>query len=149
MSSKYIGSGKEITALNTYIKLTRATESINSLINKLLKNESLTESQFRVLDALYHLGPLSQKLLGEKLLKSGGNVTMVIDNLEKRKFVRRARGSGDRRIFTVHLTKKGKEQIKGIMPSVVKIISENINVLSKAEQNEFQSMLKKIGLKQK
>ena len=83
MSSKYNGSGKEIAALNTYIKLIRATESINSSINNLLTKEGFTESQFRVMDALYHLGPLSQKSLGEKLLKSGGNITMVIDNLEK------------------------------------------------------------------
>ncbi len=44
----------------------------------------LTESQFGVLDSLFHLGPMKQKEIGKKILKSGGNITMVINNLEKR-----------------------------------------------------------------
>jgi MarR family 2-MHQ and catechol resistance regulon transcriptional repressor len=149
MSSKYKGSRREIIALDTYIKLTRAYESINSKINLLLTRDGFTESQFKILDALYHLGPLSQKLLCEKLLKSGGNITMVIDNLEKREFVKRKRGSDDRRLFNVHLTEKGIEQIKRILPVVVYAITEEISMLSKNEQYNLQSMCKKIGIKQK
>ena len=59
------------------------------------------------------LDPLSQKELGYKLLKSGGNITMVIDNLEKDAYVERRRGTEDRRIFFVHLTKKGEKKIRG------------------------------------
>ncbi|MGD8306441.1 MAG: MarR family transcriptional regulator [Ignavibacteria bacterium] len=149
MSSKYKGSGKEVVALNTYIKLTRATDSVNSLINNLLKKEGLTDSQFRVMDALFHLGPLTQKSLGEKILKSGGNVNLVIDNLEKRKLVKRKRGSKDRRYYIVELTKKGQVQTKGILPKIVDLISDSLNILSKADQKTLQIMLKKIGLKQK
>ena len=149
MSSKYKGSGKEVVALNTFIKLTRATDSVNSIITNLLKKEGLTDSQFRVMDALFHLGPLTQKSLGEKILKSGGNITMVIDNLEKRKLVKRKRGSKDRRFYIVELTKKGQAQTKGILPKIVKLISDSLNILSKADQKALQIMLKKIGLKQK
>ncbi len=149
MSSKYKGSGKEVVALNTFIKLTRATDSVNSIITNLLKKEGLTDSQFRVMDALFHLGPLTQKSLGEKILKSGGNITMVIDNLEKRKLVKRKRGSKDRRFYIVELTKKGQAQTKGILPKIVNLISDSLNILSKADQKALQIMLKKIGLKQK
>ena len=149
MSSKYKGSGKEVVALNTFIKLTRATDSVNSLINNLLKKEGLTDSQFRVMDALFHLGPLTQKSLGAKILKSGGNITMVIDNLEKRKLVKRKRGSKDRRFYIVELTKKGQTQTKRILPKIVNLISDSLNILSRAEQKALQIMLKKIGLKQK
>ena len=85
MGTRYKGSKKEVRALNTYIKLIRAANSLSSRINIHLSKTGLTESQYNVLDALYHLGPLTQKDIGRKLFKSGGNITMVIDNLEKRK----------------------------------------------------------------
>jgi CDP-glucose 4,6-dehydratase len=44
---------------------------------------------------------MSQSEIGAKLLKSSGNVTLVVDNLEKRGLVRRERDSDDRRVVTV------------------------------------------------
>jgi MarR family 2-MHQ and catechol resistance regulon transcriptional repressor len=100
-----------------------------------------------VLDALYHLGHLSQKELGFKLLKSGGNITMVIDNLEKNAYVERRRGIEDRRIFLVHLTKKGKKRLEDILPLQVKLITNEMHRLSKTEQVELQRLCKRIGIR--
>jgi MarR family 2-MHQ and catechol resistance regulon transcriptional repressor len=63
MGSHYKGSKKEIRALDTYIKLVRAADTLSAGINMNLLSAGLTESQFNVLDALYHLGPLTQKQL--------------------------------------------------------------------------------------
>ena len=99
------------------------------------------------MDALYHLGPLSQKELGFKLLKSGRNITMVIENLEKEAFVERRRGTEDRRIFFVHLTKKGGKRLVEILPVQVNFITNEMHRLSKTEQVEFQRLCKKIGIR--
>jgi MarR family 2-MHQ and catechol resistance regulon transcriptional repressor len=147
MGTHYKGSKKEMRALDSYIKLMRATDTINSTVNLSLSKFGLTESQFNVLDALYHLGPLSQKELGYKLLKSGGNITMVIDNLERDAYVERRRGTEDRRIFTVHLTKKGKRRLEEILPVQVNFLTNEMNRLSKAEQIELQRLCKKIGIR--
>jgi len=147
MGSHYKGSKREIRALDTYIKLMRSADTINSAVNSSLSKFGLTESQFNVLDALYHLGPLSQKDLGNKLLKSGGNITMVIDNLEKNAYVKRRRGTEDRRIFFVHLTKKGERRMEEILPVQVNFITNEMNRLSKTEQVELQRLCKKIGLR--
>jgi MarR family 2-MHQ and catechol resistance regulon transcriptional repressor len=146
MGTHYRGSKKVMRALDTYTKLIRSAESINSRINLLLSKTGLTESQFNVLDALFHLGPLSQKELGKKLLRSGGNITMVIDNLEKRGFVERKRGKADRRLFFVHLKTKGKHQIGKVLPEQVLAIVNEMNVLNKYEQTELQKLCKKVGL---
>ena len=146
MGSHYKGSKKEIRALDTYIKLIRAADTLSAGININLLSAGLTESQFNVLDALYHLGPLTQKQLGKKLLKSGGNITMVIDNLEKRNLVKRIRGVKDRRVFFVSLTLQGRRQIENILPEQVSRIKNEINILSKGEQNELQRLCKKIGV---
>jgi MarR family 2-MHQ and catechol resistance regulon transcriptional repressor len=146
MGSHYKGSKKEIRALDTYIKLIRAADTLSSSININLSNAGLTESQFNVLDALYHLGPLTQKQLGKKLLKSGGNITMVIDNLEKRNLVKRRRGERDRRVFFVDLTLQGKRQVENILPKQVSRIKNEMSTLSKGEQNELQRLCKKLGI---
>ncbi len=146
MGTHYKGNVTEVNALNTFIKLNRAAESVNSRLKNMLLKEGLTEGQFGILEALYHLGPLCQKDLAKKLLKSGGNITMVIDNLEKQGFVIRKRGEKDRRFFTVHLTLEGRNLIENIFPKQLKAITDEMNVLTDDEQFEFQKMCKKIGL---
>ena len=147
MSTHYKGTKKEIRALDTYIKFMRAADSLSSRINFRLTKTGLSESQFNVLDALFHLGPLSQIDLAKKLLRSGGNMTMVVDNLEKRKFVERKRGTRDRRIFVVHLTPAGKKLMGKVLPQKVDAITKEIINLSKDEQYELQRLCKKIGLR--
>jgi len=147
MGTHFKGSKKEILALDSYIKLLRAADSLNAKVNNELAKAGLSESQCNVLDALYHLGLLTQKDLGKKLLKSGGNITMVIDNLEKRGYVKRKRGKNDRRFFIVHITEKGKEKVKDVLPALVKLITEQMNKLNKTEQIELQKLCKKVGLK--
>ncbi len=149
MGTHYKGTAKEKLALDTFIKLIRSGDSLSSGINLILAKNFLTESRFNVLDALYHLGHLTQKELGKKLLKSGGNITMVIDNLEKRGLVERIRGEKDRRTFTIHLTDEGKNKIKSVLPHIVKFINDEMNILTSKEQIEMQKMCKAIGLKKK
>ncbi len=148
MGTKYKGNKEEITALDTAIKLARATESLVSKTSLNLSAQNVTVSQFGILDAVYHLGPLTQKTLGEKILKSGGNITHVVDNLEKRALVKRHRGKNDRRNFEIHLTKKGEKLITKILPGYVKVIKDELSILSQEESEILQRLCKKIGKKE-
>ena len=134
-------------ALNTYVKLMRAAESMTTRTHEHLSSAGLTISQFGVLEALYHRGPLSQKEIGQKILRSSGNITMVIDNLEKRSLVRRERDQHDRRSFIVHLTEAGKKLIRKIFPPHAAVISSELSVLTAAEQKTLGALCKKLGLK--
>ena len=146
MGSHFKGTKEEIRVLDTYIKLMRATDSINSKTNSFLAESNLTESQFHVLDALFHLGDLSQKDLAKKLLKSGGNITMVVDNLEDRKFVKRKRSKKDRRMIYVHLTSDGEKKIKNTLPRIVNILTKEMKRINADEQETLQKLCKKIGI---
>ena len=145
MGSHYNGSKKEITILDSFIKLTRSVDSINSSINSVISGWGVTLSQFNVLDALYHLGPLSQKALADKLLKSGGNVTLVIDNLEKQKLVKRKKNKDDRRFMSINLTPQGESVIKEILPDVVSVIKKRMTSLTEKEHKALQDICKRIG----
>jgi len=146
MKKKHRGAKKEVRALSTYVKLMRAVESITARIHKHLTSVRLTLSQFAVLEALYHLGPLSQKEIGQKILRSSGNITMVIDNLEKRHYVTRERKKEDRRFMIIRLTDEGFELISKIFPLHAAVIAREIGVLSATEQETLARLCKKLGL---
>ena len=124
----------------------RAAESVTARTHRHLYSMDLTISQFAVLEALYQLGPLFQKEIGQKILRSSGNITMVIDNLEKNGLVRRERNEADRRFFIVHLTDKGYTLIAKIFPSHAAVIAEDLAVLTAAEQDALGRLCKKLGL---
>ena len=83
MPTKYKGTPKEIRALDVYIKLQRAAETVMARTTGHLANYDLSVSQFAVLEALFHLGVLSQRDLATKLLQSTGNISTVLKKLEK------------------------------------------------------------------
>ena len=145
MATKYKGSVKERNALNAFISLNRAVETVRININKNFQHNGLTESQFGVLEALLHLGPLCQKDIAEKLLVSSGNITMVIDNLEKRKLVKRNRSENDRRYIHIELTKSGKNLIQSIFPDHVDSIVKEFSILTAEEQKTLRNLTKKLG----
>jgi MarR family 2-MHQ and catechol resistance regulon transcriptional repressor len=105
----------------------------------------LTISQFGVLEALFHLGPQCQNVLGNKILKSNSNMTTVIDNLEKRDLVKRERSLEDRRMITIILTEKGKALIEKVLPQHVASIAKQFEVLTPEEHVQLGEILRKLG----
>ena len=146
MGTHFDGDKEEQQILDAFIKLMRATESLNNRLNKHHADANLTVSQFGVMEALHHLGPLNQKALGEKLLKSGGNITLVIDNLEKSGWVERHQDPEDRRSMLIHLTPEGKKLIANYFPEHLDRLKEEFDVLSDKELNQLASICKKLGL---
>lgn len=145
MGTHYSGTNTEVQALDTYIKLVRAAESVAARVHHHLEAVQLTASQFGVLEALLHLGPLSQRQLAQKLLKTGGNITLVIDNLEKRQLVQRDRQTRDRRVVLVHLTDAGRQLITEVFPRHSAAIVAEMSILTHAEQAELSRLCRRLG----
>jgi MarR family 2-MHQ and catechol resistance regulon transcriptional repressor len=145
MPTHYRGTTKEVRALNTFIKFTRAFESMSARLFRCGSLEHLTVSQFGVLESLYHLGPLCLGEIGSKLLKSSGNITLVVDNLEKQGLVKRLRDSDDRRVVNVSLTPAGRQAVEQILPGHVAAIVEEMSVLTPDEQETLGRLCLKLG----
>lgn len=148
MPTQYPGLPEEIRALNAYIALMRASDSVSARVHRHLAKSGLSVSQFGVLEILHHLGPLCPRDLGAKLLKSSGNVTLILDNLEKRGLIRRERDQGDRRMITIHLTEEGQTLIAAIFPDQVEAIRTDFSILEPAEQDELRRLCRKLGLQE-
>jgi MarR family transcriptional regulator, 2-MHQ and catechol-resistance regulon repressor len=147
MPTHYQGTAAEVRALDAYIKLARAADTISSLAfaRTGLADAGLTPGQFGVLEALHHLGPLHQCDLARKHLQSGGNMTMIVDNLEKRGLVRRERSAADRRFVRVHLSPMGRRLIKSVFARYASVLTELMRVLSSAEQAQLGRLCRKLG----
>lgn len=146
MPTHYKGTREEKEALDSYIKLMRAAESVASKLNEYKTHQGLSISQFGALEALYHLGPMYQKDIGRKILKSSGNITMVIDNLEQKELVERKRDEHDRRYVTISLTEKGEEMISGLLPGHIAAIVEIMESLNREEKEELGALCRKLGM---
>lgn len=123
----------------------RASNRTTGQIHRQLLPDNLTQSQFGVLEAIYHLGPLTQGELGAKILKSNANLTTVVDSLERKKLVRRDRFPDDRRRVRVNLTSPGKALIGRVFSRHAEIVERVMTVLSEAEQEQLMALLKKLG----
>jgi MarR family 2-MHQ and catechol resistance regulon transcriptional repressor len=143
---RYRGSAREALALDTYIKLSRATNSLDSRLAPGLAVAGLTESQFGVLEALLHLGPLHQRDLAKRILRSSGNMTMVIGNLERRGLVKRERSAGDRRFVEVRLTRTGERLIRRVFPGHAERLTRLVAALTGGEQRTLGRLCRKLGL---
>ncbi len=142
--TKFEGTKQEVSALRAFVKLMRASESVSADVHSHRAHTKLSMSQFGILEALYHLGPMCQKDIAGKILKSAGNITMVIDNLEKRGLVVRKRSLGDRRYYEVSLTDKGNGLIAEIFPDHATRVRERMSSLSSEELKTLSRLLKKL-----
>ena len=146
MPTHHQGPPEEVRALDAFVKLVRATGSVVTRTNRPLAGHGLTVGQFGVLETLFHLGSLHQCDLARKHLQSGGNITMIVDNLERAGLVRRERMAEDRRYVRVHLTDAGHQRIAAIFPAHVQSIVEQMAALTDAEQEELGRLCRKLGL---
>jgi MarR family 2-MHQ and catechol resistance regulon transcriptional repressor len=146
MGTHYQGTEQERRALDTYIKLMRASDSTLARTTAHFADNDLSVSQFAVLEALYHLGPMNQRDLGEKLLKSPGNITSVLKGMERRALIVRRRSEADNRVKQVMLTEIGRSLIESVFPRHVQIVLADMSVLTTEEQAELARLCRKLGL---
>jgi MarR family 2-MHQ and catechol resistance regulon transcriptional repressor len=132
-------------ALATYVRLTRAANAARSHAASHLGGTGLTLTQFAVLEALYHLGPMSLSDIAQKILTTGGNLTMVVGNLEKLGLAHRQKCPEDRRQLIVVLSSKGKALIRKIFPEHAAAITEFMAALSPAQQEELGDLCRQLG----
>jgi MarR family 2-MHQ and catechol resistance regulon transcriptional repressor len=145
MTNRYRDTQEEVLSMGAYVKLQRAAESVSTRVHRYLVDENLSVRQFGVLEALYHTGPLYQRDIANKLLVSGGNITMVLDNLGKNDLVKRAQDPGDRRHNIVSLTEKGKKLMDRIFPRHASRIVQEMGVLTAKNQKTLGDLCRKLG----
>jgi MarR family 2-MHQ and catechol resistance regulon transcriptional repressor len=138
--------GKKVDlALSTWVKLARAYSSFEKKSNDSIKTFGLTQPQFAVIEVIGHLGPLKVGEICNKMLVTGGNMTLVLDNIEKLGYIERVPNKEDRRAIYIQLTPAGKMLFDEVFLIHAEKISEYMSVLTTAEQKTIGDLLKKLG----
>jgi len=141
MGDKYQQDSK----VRAYVRLIRTAEALHLEVSKGLAIEGLTASQFSTLKVLRLQGPLAQRDIAKYLLKSGGNVTMVVDNLEREGLVARVRDTEDRRIVFVKLTAEGEATFDRVYPGHLDRIRSAVGSLGSRQCEDLISLLDRIA----
>lgn len=147
MGTHYKGNSRETAVLNAFIKLSRCSDSIRQLEEKVFSKHGLTTGQFGCLETLHHLGPMCQKEIGQKIFSCEGNITQIVDNLEKRKLVQRVRSEEDRRYIIIHLTPEGNTLVQEAFPDILSSLLNKFDPLSENQLLDFGDFCKEIGTK--
>ncbi len=132
--------------LKVVIALNRATNALNRRANGIFRSHGLTMMQFAVLEVLYHKGDLKIGQIIEKILSTGGNMTVVINNLEKEGMVKKLPDPSDSRASIVCITQKGAIKVEEIFPEHVSDIKAGFEHLSHEEKEALIKLLKKVSI---
>jgi MarR family transcriptional regulator, 2-MHQ and catechol-resistance regulon repressor len=137
---------KADAALKLWVVLARSFNAVSARLAEDVARHELTQTEFAILEVLYHKGPL---LLGEvqrKILVTSGGITYLVDRLVEKGFVKREECAEDRRARYVVLTPAGTALIRKIFPQHTTAVERALSGLTLAEQREATQLLKKLGL---
>jgi MarR family 2-MHQ and catechol resistance regulon transcriptional repressor len=133
-------------SLKLWVVLARAYAAIGRHVDADIARHGLTTTEFGILEALHHKGPL---LLGEiqrKVLVTSGGITYLVDRLVEKGLVRREDCPSDRRARYAVLTPAGQTLIRKIFPDHAALIARAVSGLSDEEQAAATALLRRLGL---
>lgn len=146
MSRRKLESLTDGTGVHVFLVMWKAVHAVETYAQRSIAELEMCGSDFAVLDALLHKGPLPVNELGKKVLLTSGSITVAVDRLESKALVERRASGTDRRAKIVHLTKAGKELIARVYADHAEDMERLASAsLTKAERETLIRLLKKIG----
>jgi MarR family 2-MHQ and catechol resistance regulon transcriptional repressor len=134
-----------ITAARLWLVLARASSAIGTYVERSLGQRGFCLTDFMVLEALLHKGPLTISAIGEKVLLASASMTSAIDRLEERGLVHRSLSAEDRRVRLVALTCEGRRFIAGLFEKHVNDLEAISTEFTQEERRVLYAAFKKIG----
>ncbi|MCF7924642.1 MAG: MarR family transcriptional regulator [Candidatus Izimaplasma sp.] len=131
--------------LKTLTILFRAKDALEKAIQKDVGHYGLNVTEFGVLEALYHLGDISIKMIMKKVLIKNSSLSYVIEQLEKKNYLIKTQSSEDKRSYILSLTKAGKDLMNKVYVEHLKNMRKILDKLDETEELNLQKSLKKIG----
>jgi MarR family 2-MHQ and catechol resistance regulon transcriptional repressor len=134
------------SGVHVFLVLWKASRALQSYAEKSISKLELGASDFAVLEAVLHKGPLPVNEIGKKVMLTSGSITVAVDRLEAKGLVERRAHSTDRRAKIVHLTKEGRKLITRAYDDHAADLERLASAsLTRAERETLIRLLKKIG----
>jgi MarR family 2-MHQ and catechol resistance regulon transcriptional repressor len=133
------------TPVHAWLVMIKAMQAIMRYALAGLEKSGLGDSDFRVLEALLHKGPLPVNVIGPKVNLTPGSISVAVDRLVAKGLVSRAESPQDRRVRIVALTPRGNSVITPIFRAHAAAMAQVFSGLSRDEMRQLEQQLKRIG----
>ena len=131
--------------VHIWLIMLKAFHAVSGYANRSFQSHGLGDSDFRVLEALLHKGPLPVNTIGPKVFLTPGSISIAVDRLVEKGLVSRVESAEDRRVRIVALTPRGKDLIVTAFRKHAGQMKRVFSELSPEELRGLEEMLKKIG----
>lgn len=135
----------QISAAKLWFVLARASSAIGTYIERSLGQQGFCLTDFMVLEALLHKGPLTITGIQGKVLLATGSMTAAVDRVENKGLVVRKSTLADRRARLLALTPKGRKLIASVYREHAADLESVVSVLNEEEKDALYRLLKKLG----
>jgi MarR family transcriptional regulator, 2-MHQ and catechol-resistance regulon repressor len=142
---KRVSNTQDTSGVHLWLVLMKAFQAVMPHAAESIGRTKLGDSDFRVLEALLHKGPLPVNTLGPKVWLTPGSISVAVERLVKRGLVSRKDYPRDRRVRQVELTAKGRTLITRGFKEHAAAMETVVSVLSKKERLTLLRLLKKLG----
>ena len=130
-------------SLRLWLRLLSCTNRVEDKIRQNLRESfDITLPRFDLMAQLErHPNGLTMGELSRRMMVTGGNITTIVDQLEKEKLVARAVGLHDRRSYTVNLTKAGRDAFAHMAVAHEAWVADLFEGMSKNQQSQLHTLL--------
>jgi MarR family 2-MHQ and catechol resistance regulon transcriptional repressor len=135
----------DLSGIHLWLLLWKASRAVEAHSSRSIARFGMGISDFAVLEALLHKGPLTVKQLGEKVLLTSGSMTTAVDRLAKRGLVSRCDDEKDRRARIIKLTDAGKELISEAFTKHRLALESAVSGFTQQERVELLPLLRRLG----
>ena len=132
-------------SVHAWLVMMKAMQAITRYALANLEETGLGLSDFAILEALLHKGPLPVNVIGPKVNLTPGSISVAVDRLVSKGLVSRAECSQDRRVRIVALTPHGKSVITPIFRAHVETMERVFAGLSLQELRQLEQQLRRVG----
>lgn len=145
MKNNFQQSGPTVPGVHLWLLLWKASKAVEGDARRSVTATGMCLSDFGILEALLHKGPLPVNVLGTKLLLTSGSMTAAVDRLEREGLVQRNASQTDRRARIVSLTAVGKSRIQRVFAEHQRDLEQTFQCLSGTERETLAALLRKVG----
>lgn len=135
----------DLSGIHLWLLLWKASRAVEAHAHRSIDRFELGISDFGVLEALLHKGPLTVKQLGQKVLLTSGSMTAAVDRLEERGLVSRSNDEKDRRTRVIKLTEAGRELISEAFTGHRLALERAVSGFTQQERTELLPLLRRLG----
>ena len=137
-------TGKQPRPEHLWVAIAHCYRAMSSLIERCFSETGLSLTDFMLLEALMHKGPLTITEIQASALLATGSMTAAVDRLESRNLIVRTLSKSDRRARVLELTSEGRIIISAVFEQHTADLKQWMSVLSADERSETFTSLRKL-----